>query len=390
MTVVMHSVSRLQKLILAGVLCFGAGVFLAAAQTGAPDSAAAQRALALEQQGQWKDAEAAWRQALAANPRDAAASGHLGIVLAREGDYPGAADAYRRALELDPRMTGLQLNLGLALFKQGKLKEAVAPLKAAVAAAPGDAQPRILLAMSYFGSAQYAEAIPYLKYAVEQSPQNEELRGVLAQACLYAKQFTCTLEQYKQIVTANPDSAQAHVLAGEAEDGLHHTPEAIAEFQAAEKVAPHEPNVHFGLGYLLWTQHKYQDAAQEFKTELKGDPSHLQALAYLGDTEMKLEETAQAQATLEKAVALPGATRLAWLDLGIVLADQGRNDEAETDFKHVIQMDPNQVEGHWRLARLYKAEGKTAEAQAEFAKSSALHEKQDQSLVQQMTPEKQR
>jgi hypothetical protein len=53
-------------------------------------------------------------------------------------------------------------------------------------------------------------------------------------------------------------------------------------------------------------------------------------------------------------------------------------------------MDPNQVEGHWRLARLYKAEGKTAEAQAEFAKSSALHEKQDQSLVQQMTPEKQR
>jgi tetratricopeptide (TPR) repeat protein len=371
----MRSVSPWQKLILAGVLCLGAGVFLIAAQTGAPDSPAARQALALEQQGQWKDAEAAWRQALAANPRDAAANGHLGIV---------------RALELDPRMTGLQLNLGLALFKQAKLKDAVAPLKAAVAAAPRDAQPRILLAMSYFGSAQYSEAVPYLKYAVEQSPQNEELRGVLAQACLYAKQFACTLEQYKQIVTANPDSAQAHMLAGEAEDGLHHTPEAIAEFQAAEKVAPHEPNVHFGLGYLLWTQHKYQDAAQEFQAELEGDPSHAQALAYLGDTEIKLEQTAQAQATLEKAVGLPGATRLAWLDLGIVLADEGRNDEAEADFKHVIQMDPNQVEGHWRLARLYKAEGKTADAQAEFAKSSALHEKQDQSLVQQMTPEKQR
>lgn len=388
----MRSVFPWQKLMMAGVLCAAAGVFVAgaAAQNGTADSPATQQALALEQQGQWKDAEVAWRQALAANPRDAAASGHLGIVLAREGDYPGAVDAYRRALALDPHMTGLQLNLGLALFKQGKFKEAVAPLRAAEVASPADVQPRILLAMSYFGSAQYAEAIPYLKHAVEQSPQNQELRGVLAQACLYAKQFTCTLEQYKQIVTANPDSAQAHMLAGEAEDGLHHTPEAIAEFQAAEKVAPHEPNVHFGLGYLLWTQHKYLDAAQEFQTELEGDPSHAQALAYLGDTEIKLEQTAQAQATLEKAVALPGATRLAWLDLGIVLADQGRNDEAETDFKHVIQMDPNQVVGHWRLARLYKAEGKTAEAQAEFAKSSALHEKQDEGLVQQMTASPQR
>jgi tetratricopeptide (TPR) repeat protein len=371
------------RLLASGLLCLGTGAAIAQQA-----SASTQQAMALEQQGQWSEAAAAWREALLQNPRDSVACGHLGIALAREGDYSGAVDAYRRALALDPRMTGLDLDLGLALFKEGKPKEAIAPLKAAAAAAPGSDQPRILLGMSYFGLAQYAAAVPYLQFAVKQSPQNEELRGALAQACLYAKQYACALEQYKQIVTANSDSAPAHMLAGEADDGLNNIDAAVAEFQAAEKVSPKEPNVHFGLGYLFWKQHKYDQAAQEFQLELDNDPSHAQAIAYLGDTQMKLEQEAAAQATLEKAVQVPGATRMAFVDFGIVLADAARNDEAAANFQHAIQMDPNQVDAHWRLARLYQAEGKRAEAQVEFTRAAALHQHEDESLVRQMTPPK--
>jgi tetratricopeptide (TPR) repeat protein len=351
-------------------------------------TSASERALALEQQGQWKDAETAWRQVLAANPRDAEACGHLGLVLAREQDYPAAVDAYRKALALDPKMQGLQLDLGLALFKQGKLKEAIAPLKAALAAAPGNPQPRILLGMSYYGAGEFARAVPELQFAVEQAPANLEMRNVLAQACLHARQFACTLEQFKAIVAVNPNAAQADMLAGEADDGLNKPDDAIAEFEAAEKASPQEPNVHFGLGYLLWKQHKYAEAAREFALELMNDPEHAQAMAYLGDTQMKLEQTAQAQATLEKAVELPGATRMAWVDLGIVLADAGKNDQAAEDFRRAIAMDPQQVDAHWRLARLLQAEGKTEEARAEFARAAALHQQQDEGLVKQLTPGK--
>ena len=87
--------------------------------------------------------------------------------------------------------------------------------------------------------------------AVKSEPDNLELRGVLAQACLNIRQYYCALEQDQQINKINPDSAQAHMLSGEALDGLRRTDEAIAEFRLAEKVSPNEPNVHFGLGYLL-------------------------------------------------------------------------------------------------------------------------------------------
>lgn len=359
---------------------------LALAAHAAQPAPGASQAIALEQQGRYADAAEAWRALTQHDPKDAAAFASLGLDLARLGKYPEAVTAYRKALRLDPHIEGLQLDLGLALFKQGKLDEAIAPLRQAAAAAPESEQAAILLGMSYYGTQHFAQALPYLHAAVNRSPGNLEMRGVLAQSCLYAKQYNCTLEQYRQILAANPDSAQAHMLAGEALDGMNQTAQAIAEFQAAEKAAPTEPNVHFGLGYLLWKQHRYEEAAEEFRKEIVNEPMHAQALAYLGDTEMKLEHIADAEAILRRAVHQEGAIQLAWLDLGIVLAGQGKNDEAAADFRQAIQLDPNGVDAHWRLARLYQATGKSVQARAEFAKARALHEKEDKSLVQQMTP----
>jgi tetratricopeptide (TPR) repeat protein len=363
------------------------GVSICAAQTpGPPPSPEARQAVALDQQGRFADAAEIWRAEAQRNPRDAMAWASLGLDLARQSQYPEAVTAYEKALKLNPRIPGLQLNLGLAFFKQGKLEEAIPSLQQAVAADPHNEQASILLGMSDYGTQRYEQAIPHLRVAVDRSPGNLELRNVLAQSCLYAKQYNCVLDEYKQILQANPDSAPAHMLAGEALDGMNQTTQAIAEFQAAEKVAPTEPNVHFGLGYLLWKQHRYQDAAEEFRKEIVNEPMHAQALAYLGDSELKMQHAADAEAILRRAVHQAGAIPMAWLDLGIVLADQGKNDEAISDFKQAIRLDPNGVDAHWRLARLDQTTGKTTEARAEFAKARALHEKEDKTLVRQMSP----
>nr|WP_252263447.1 tetratricopeptide repeat protein [Paracidobacterium acidisoli] len=343
------------------------------------------QALQLEQQGRFAEAEQAWQQITVQNPRSVQAWAQLGLVRARLEEYPSAIPAYEHALKLDPKLPGLQLDLGLAYFKTGKFREAVLPLRAAATEKPDDAGLKTLLGMSYFGSAQYREAVPYLQASVKASPENLQLRGVLAQSCLYDKQYDCTLEQYKQIITVDPDSVQAHMLAGEAFDGLHRTLEAISEFEQAVKASPKEPNVHFGLGYLLWTQRHYEEAAQQFQQELENDPTHAQAMAYLGDAQIRLGENDAARATLEKAVKLPDTVRIVWLDLGILHAADQQNDEAVADFLHAIEMDPSEVDAHWRLARLYQSMGKKAEAQAEFAKARKLHEETDEGLVRRMS-----
>ena len=111
----------------------------------------ATEAMALDQQGQFAQAEKAWEAVTAQNPRDAGAFASLGLDRARQGKYAEAVTAYRRALALNPQLPGIQLDLGLAEFKQGHMAAAIPAFKAAAAADPASLQARALLGMSYYG-----------------------------------------------------------------------------------------------------------------------------------------------------------------------------------------------------------------------------------------------
>ena len=217
-----------------------------------------QAALALEQHGENVEAEAAWRAYLKVHPSSSEAYAHLGLLEARQERYKDAVPLYRRALELDSRVPGLRLNLGLALFKAGEMKEALQEFYPLLKSAPPSSSDRqrlvILIGMCYYGLEEYAKATPYIKEAAASDPQNLALRLTLAHSCLWSKQYQCVLDTYHEILMLNAESAEADMLAGEALDELKNYAGAIEQFRAAVKANPQEPDVHFGLGYLLWTQ----------------------------------------------------------------------------------------------------------------------------------------
>jgi tetratricopeptide (TPR) repeat protein len=349
------------------------------AQTPAPS-----QALALEQQGKLAEAETAWRRITQTNPRDAAAFASLGLVLSKQGKYDQAVLAYKKAIALNPKLPGVHLNWGLAEFKQQHFQAAIVPLTAALSADPQNMQVLTLLGLSCYGAKRFAEAVKYLELPAKSDPANTELHRVLAQSCLSAKQFSCALTEFRQILEHDPDSAAAHMLSGEALDGLGRTVEAIPEFEAAAKTAPREPNVHFGLGYLYWKQHRYDEAQSAFETELSIDPAHAQALAYLGDIELKKNAPEKALPLLTSATQLRNDIRIAYLDIGAIFSDQKKYPEALAALQRAEKLDPAQPDAHYRLARLYRAMGNPAAAQREFAKVNELHDK-DEDLVQKMS-----
>ena len=174
------------------------------------------------------------------------------------------------------------------------------------------------------------------------------------------------------------------MLAGEAQDELKEYDGAIAEFRAAVKANPKEPNVHFGLGYLLWTQRQYPEAAQEFKAELANDPNYAQATAYLADTDMQLNHPELALPLLEGVSKVDPGLALTHLDLGILYTDSGRQADALRELNTAAKLTPDDVNVHWRLGRLLKAMGKKDEAKEEFDKASSLHKATDDALLTKM------
>ena len=279
----------------------------------------------LEQQGRTAEAEQAWRAVTLQNPRDAGAFASLGVALARQEKYAEAVPAYKKAIALNPKLPGIQLNLGLAEFKLGKFEAAIPSLRAA-----SNAILRACRLAPCWASATTEPGgswkLPRNSNLCSQGrPADTELLQVLAQSCLGAKRYSCALEQYQQILQKDPNSSAAHTLAGEALDGLGRTPEAITEFQTAINVAPKEPNLHFGLGYLYWKSRQYDNAAVEFNNELAIDAENAQALAYLGDIEFRRDHPEKALGLLKKAVGIRNDLRVAYLDIGAILAQQNQH-----------------------------------------------------------------
>ena len=342
-----------------------------------------QEAMTLEQQGKNTEAEAAWRAVLKTSPDSAEAYAHLGLLEARHEHYKESVPLYRKALALNPAIPGLRLNLGLALFKSEQLKEAVQEftLLKAKAPTPADVQRlNILIGMAHYGLGDYAVASRFLKEAAAVDAKNLQLRLALAHSCLWSKQYQCVLDTYHEMLALNAESAEVDMLAGEAEDEMKEFDAAIAEFRAAVKADPKEPDVHFGLGYILWTQRRYPEAATELQAELANNPNHAQALVYLGDAEVQLNHPELAPPLLKKAVELDPKLELAHLDLGILDSNDGRNDDALKELTTAVELAPGDVNAHWRLARLYRTMGKKDEAQAEFDKASTLNKAADDDL----------
>jgi len=292
-------------------------------------------------------------------------------------------------MALDPAMPRLRFNLGLAYFKQGEYKEALQQFNPLLKSEPpgSDEAHRltVLAGMSHFGLGEYAAATPYLKQAAERDAQNLPLLLTLAHSCLLSQQYQCVLDAFHRIVALNPDSAEAHVLAGEALDEMKEPVGAIRELRAAVAANPKEPSVHFALGYLLWTQGQTQEAAQQFHAELENDPEHAQAMLYLADADIQMNRLEDARPLLEKVVSINPANAMGHLDLGIVYTESGRNEDALRQLKQAAALKPDDVNAHYRLGRLYRSMGKTVEARVEFDKSKSLNKTADDALIKVMS-----
>ncbi|MGH9377290.1 MAG: tetratricopeptide repeat protein [Terriglobia bacterium] len=326
-----------------------------------------------------------YEQVLSVAPDSLQALNNLGVLYAAMEKYPQAAQTYERALRLDPNSFPLLVNLGLAYFKGGNLRAATKPLAKAVSIQPDSFQARSLLGMAYYGAKDFNHASAEFEKVVAVKPDNSTLQFLLAQSYLQSGQDQKLLDYFDEIQRHSPDSFSIHMLMGEADDGLDRTAAAIKEFKAAAALGPDQPGVHFGLGYLYWKNRQYDLASQAFQQEIEAGGDVPKSEAYLGDIALKQGRPRQARALVEQAIRGFPKIRVAQFDLGILDAGDKNYPKAESELREAIALDPSRVEAHYRLAQVYRAEGKSQLAAAELKAVADIHHTQEEKLYKEIS-----
>ena len=327
-------------------------------------------AMALEQSGHNTEAENAWNAILSADPRNAEALAHIGLLEARQQHMESAIGYYRRAVAIDPDLPSLQMNLGLALFKAGQFPDAIDSFSSEIRKHPGDQRLMILLGMAHYGLKDYLVAIPYLQKALERSPQDITLRLTLVRSCMGSRQYQCVVDTQRAMHASNEEIVEADLLSAAAREKLGQSQEAINGLRDALRANLNEPDLHFALGYLLWTQDKWADAGNEFRSTLQNNPQHAKARLYLDDCLVRQSQNSKALPDLEKLSGSDPSESLVHIDLGLIDSATGRTSDAVHEFEMARDADPESIEPHRQLAKLYQAGGKQEEAKAEIEKGS--------------------
>jgi tetratricopeptide (TPR) repeat protein len=83
----------------------------------------------------------------------------------------------------------------------------------------------------------------------------------------------------------------------------------------------------------------------------------------------RLGEKQAAIESFRKAIELDASYEEAYFNLGVLLADDGQNEEAEKLLRTATRLDPNFHKAHGRLGVLLQELGRYSEAEAEFRRA---------------------
>jgi Flp pilus assembly protein TadD len=132
-------------------------------------------------QGNYAEAAAEIRQAIAVDPQDVRSWMLLGHAQERLGDAAGAEQSYRRAVELDPGHPRARLSLGTLLAQRGARVEAIEQLAAAVRLRPDLPDARFNLAKALAEEGRLPEALAQCDALLQSAPQDRDAQALREQ-----------------------------------------------------------------------------------------------------------------------------------------------------------------------------------------------------------------
>jgi Flp pilus assembly protein TadD len=206
-----------------------------------------------------REAETAFRSALARDAGNVDAWNNLGNVLAASGRREEAEQAYRRVLQLRPQHPAAPLNLGVLLVAMQRCADAVPLLRTASALAPAAAPPRYALGQALLATGDLAGAQEAFRSAVEVDAGHVEARNNLGFLLTHAGRLHEAEAQLRQATAAAPGFVPAWLNLGLVLRDLGRLDEAEAACRHALAADPTDPAARLQLGFALLAQGRYAE-----------------------------------------------------------------------------------------------------------------------------------
>ncbi len=318
--------------------------------------------------------------------------GVLGDAYSHAHDFAKAEDAYRKAIEGDPSDASHRHGLAQALMAQQKYAEALAQFKKLTELEPNSADNYLRMAELQRRLGQYDQAQDSLNHAQQLAPGSIEvvyhqalldedqnhfdqaaklfsdaiaslkaqngqqnatalvtLYGLLGQAYARGRNYPAAIDTFQDMSKLGPQAAtQARLMLIDTYRADHQIDKAIDEAKQGLAQNPKNADLTVRLAMLYGDKSDTVAATELLRGLLKGDDSDQPIYLYMAQVQESGKKFADAEHSAERAEQLAHESadkQSAWLVLADIYSRQKKYDQAEAQYRRVLDANPENAEG---------------------------------------------
>ncbi len=292
----------------------------------------------------YDEATSEFEHAATKNPSSHEAVLNLALALHRAGKNARALERLR-SLETNPAFKGTRLYFQVLSSVTARLSQwglALDALKKASELEPKATELYFQMGLLLLNAGSTQGATDLLSRVAERFPDSATIRVGLAQAYIAGDRLDLAEEHLHQATRVSPDYDEPYYLLGNCYQDSNRLDKAIAFYEKAIARNAQRADFHFSLGLAYLRQGDWDRALERFQKALDLEPS-AEALYRIASIHIEKDTLAEAEAVLKKA----------------------------------IELEPNHVQSHYLLFRLYSRRGEKIAAEREMRTFESLKREEE-------------
>jgi predicted O-linked N-acetylglucosamine transferase (SPINDLY family) len=241
----------------------------------------------------------------------------------RRGATAEAKRLYRQVLDVDARNVAACGNLAIICAQEGDLAQAEALFRRVVAARPN-----------------YPEGHNNLGALLQQQGRLDE-----------------AVAEHRRALVLRPDYAAAHLHLGNAFKRQGKLEEALGSYESALKLKPDLAEACNNLGVVLQNQGKFAEATAAYERVMKQRPGDVEA-AYNRAVALQQQGRREEAESAYRDILRQNPNRLVYVNLGALLHEQDRLDEALAAFDAALALNPSYAEAQFNRGIILQQQGR--------------------------------
>jgi protein O-GlcNAc transferase len=255
----------------------------------------------------------------------------------RRGALGDAKRLYRQVLDADARNVAACGNLAIIAAQEGDLAQAESLFRRVVAARPN-----------------YPEGHNNLGALLQQQGRLDE-----------------AIAEHRRAIALRPDYAAAHLHLGNVFKRQGKLDEALGSYENALKLKPDLAEACNNLGVVLQSQGKFAEALAAYERAVKLRPGDIEA-AYNRAVALQQQGNREEAERAYRDILRQSPNRFVYVNLGGLLQEQGRLDEALAAFDAALTLDPDYAEAQFNRGVALQQQGRLDAAIEAYKQSLRL------------------